>query len=133
MGVLEPVRTAGDSCWLDDLGMPAKPSAWGAGHYRFGAEWRVYNEKRMTILTTNYFDGDRHSRAGFRVLPGGQRVPFGEKKTRLRTAIGARMRSRLYEMCRTASRSMLPISAAKPARPAARGHNSVLPRHDQSP
>jgi DNA replication protein DnaC len=57
-----------------------------------------YNERRMTILTTNYFDEAEAPPVGAR-LPGGQRVVV--KEDTLGDRIGARMRSRLYEMCRT--------------------------------
>jgi DNA replication protein DnaC len=43
-----------------------------------------YNERKLTIFTTNYFD-ERHS----------------ERDEALEDRIGVRLRSRLYEMCRT--------------------------------
>jgi DNA replication protein DnaC len=57
-----------------------------------------YNERRMTVLTTNYFDESAAPDSGAR-LPGGQRVTV--KEDTLADRIGARMRSRLFEMCRT--------------------------------
>src|ERR1700704_6541472 len=95
MGILEPVRTA-EVLVMDDLGA-SKPSAWvldiiglvlNAGN----------NDRRVTIRTTNYFDEVPNVEPTPR-LPGGQRVAVREDS--LGDRIGARMRSRLYEMCRT--------------------------------
>jgi len=58
-----------------------------------------YNEKRVTILTTNYLDETAVSSEPPARLPGGQRVTV--KEDTLADRIGARMRSRLFEMCRT--------------------------------
>jgi DNA replication protein DnaC len=52
----------------------------------------------MTMLTTNYFD-ESDTAAPAPKLPGGQRVAL--KEDTLADRIGARMRSRLFEMCRT--------------------------------
>jgi len=95
MGVLEPVRTA-EILVLDDLGA-SKPSAWVLDIIGLVLNAR-YNERRMTILTTNYADETPSTADGAR-LPGGQRVAV--KEDTLADRIGARMRSRLYEMCRT--------------------------------
>src|SRR6201988_2302581 len=95
MGVLEPVRTA-EILVLDDLGAN-KPSAWVLDIIGLVLNAR-YNEKRMTILTTNYFEETAAPDPGAR-LPGGQRVSV--KEDTLADRIGARMRSRLFEMCRT--------------------------------
>jgi len=95
MGVLEPVRTA-EILVLDDLGA-SKPSAWVLDIIGLVLNAR-YNERRMTILTTNYIDETASPVEGAR-LPGGQRVAV--KEDTLADRIGARMRSRLYEMCRT--------------------------------
>jgi len=95
MGVLEPVRTA-EILVLDDLGA-SKPSAWVLDIIGLVLNAR-YNERRMTILTTNYVDETASPVEGAR-LPGGQRVAV--KEDTLADRIGARMRSRLYEMCRT--------------------------------
>jgi len=95
MGVLEPIRTA-EILVLDDLGA-SKPSAWVLDIIGLVLNTR-YNEKRMTILTSNYLDESGAPEAGAR-LPGGQRVAV--KEDSLADRIGARMRSRLYEMCRT--------------------------------
>jgi DNA replication protein DnaC len=95
MGILEPVRNA-EILVLDDLGA-SKPSAWVLDIIGLVLNAR-YNERRVTILTTNYFDEVPNVEPAPR-LPGGQRVAIREDS--LGDRIGARMRSRLYEMCRT--------------------------------
>jgi DNA replication protein DnaC len=93
MGVLEPIRTV-ELLVLDDLGA-SKPSAWVLDIIGLVLNAR-YNERRMTILTTNYYDVTSDVGAN---LPSGERVKV--KEDTLGDRIGARMRSRLYEMCRT--------------------------------
>jgi DNA replication protein DnaC len=95
MGILEPIRTV-ELLVLDDLGA-SKPSAWVLDIIGLLLNAR-YNEKRMTVLTTNYFD-ESETPAPAAKLPGGQRVVV--KEDTLADRIGARMRSRLFEMCRT--------------------------------
>jgi DNA replication protein DnaC len=95
MGVLEPIRTV-ELLVLDDLGA-SKPSAWVLDIIGLILNAR-YNERRMTMVTTNYPDEAAAPELGAR-LPGGQRVVV--KEDTLGDRIGARMRSRLYEMCRT--------------------------------
>ena len=95
MSILEPVRTA-EILVLDDLGA-SKPSAWVLDIIGLVLNAR-YNERRMTILTTNYFDEAESAPEPVKG-PGGQRVAVREDA--LGDRIGARMRSRLYEMCRT--------------------------------
>ncbi len=95
MGVLEPIRTV-ELLVLDDIGA-SKPSAWVLDIIGLVLNAR-YNERRMTILTTNYVDEMATPESAAR-LPGGQRVAV--KEDSLADRIGARMRSRLYEMCRT--------------------------------
>jgi DNA replication protein DnaC len=95
MGILEPIRTV-ELLVLDDLGA-SKPSAWVLDIIGLVLNAR-YNERQMTILTTNFFDESEAPAAGAR-LPGGQRVTV--KEDTLADRIGARMRSRLFEMCRT--------------------------------
>src|SRR5581483_851300 len=53
MSILDPVRTA-EVLVLDDLGA-SKPSAWVLDIIGLVLNGR-YNERRVTILTTNYFD-----------------------------------------------------------------------------
>jgi DNA replication protein DnaC len=93
MGVLEPIRTV-ELLVLDDLGA-SKPSAWVLDIIGLILNAR-YNERRMTILTTNFYDVTPDVGA---TLPSGERVRV--KEDTLGDRVGARMRSRLYEMCRT--------------------------------
>jgi len=96
MGVLEPVLDA-EVLLLDDIGA-SKPSAWALetiGHILN----KRYNEKRVTLLTTNYLDGPESSSTPVR-LPSGQAMSSAKDET-LSDRLGLRVRSRLYEMCRT--------------------------------
>jgi len=95
MSILEPIRTV-EVLVLDDLGA-SKPSAWVLDIIGLVLNAR-YNERRVTILTTNYLDESPNVEPPLR-SPGGQRVVVREDV--LGDRIGARMRSRLYEMCRT--------------------------------
>ena len=102
LGVLEPVLTV-DVLLLDDLGSN-KPSPWAmetVGHVLNSR----YNEKRVTLLTTNYLDvagtGPAPMPTPRRVqLPSGQAVSASREDS-LSDRLGNRIRSRLYEMCRT--------------------------------
>ncbi len=100
LGVLEPVLTA-DVLLLDDLGA-SKPSAWAletVGHILNSR----YNERRVTLLTTNYLDNGEPSptpMARGPRLPSGQAVSPAREES-LTDRLGMRIRSRLYEMCRT--------------------------------
>jgi DNA replication protein DnaC len=92
MKVLEPVLQC-EVLLLDDLGA-SKPSAWAletVGHILNAR----YNDKRVTLVTTNYLDEDSPRAAG----PAAGRQPLREDT--LADRIGQRIRSRLYEMCRT--------------------------------
>jgi DNA replication protein DnaC len=97
LSVLEPVLTA-DVFLLDDLGA-SKPSPWALETVGHILNTR-YNERRITLLTTNYLDtpGTTSSPATPR-LPSGQTVAAREDT--LSDRLGSRVRSRLYEMCRT--------------------------------
>ena len=95
MSILEPIRTV-EVLVLDDLGA-SKPSAWVLDIIALVLNAR-YNDRRVTILTTNYFDEAPNTEPAPR-SPGGQRVAVREDA--IADRIGARMRSRLYEMCRT--------------------------------
>src|SRR5260221_1536588 len=94
--ILEPIRNT-EILELDDLGA-SKPSAWGLDIIGLFLNAR-YNERRVTILTTNYFDELPATEASPR-LPNGDRVKI-VKEDSLADRIGARMRSRPYEMRRT--------------------------------
>jgi DNA replication protein DnaC len=103
-GVLEPVLSV-EVLLLDDLGA-GKPSAWvleTIGHILTTR----YNEKRVTLLTTNYLDATPNSTQD---QPGSAPPDPGDlfaarrapaRDDSLTERIGMRIRSRLYEMCRT--------------------------------
>ena len=98
LGVLEPVLSA-DVLLLDDLGA-SKPSPWALETVGHILNTR-YNERRITLLTTNYLDGPGPASA-----PAGPRLPSGQgvaaaREDSLSDRLGTRIRSRLYEMCRT--------------------------------
>lgn len=96
MGVLEPVLKT-EVLVLDDLGS-SKPSPWAletVGHILNSR----YNEKRVTLLTTNYLDIESAAGAFNTQRAQGVRAPMTEDS--LTDRIGKRIRSRLYEMCRT--------------------------------
>jgi len=98
LGVLEPVLTA-DVLLLDDLGA-SKPSLWALETVGHILNTR-YNERRITLLTTNFLDGTETAAA-----PPGSRRQSGQgastnREDTLSDRLGARIRSRLYEMCRT--------------------------------
>ena len=79
--VLAPVYEA-DVLVLDELGA-SKPTDW-VRDMMTQIIGRRYNDKRLTIFTTNYL--------------GAHRRPADET---LEDRIGVRLHSRLYEMCRT--------------------------------
>ena len=96
MGVLEPVFEA-EVLLIDDLGA-SKPSPWALetiGHILN----KRYNEKRVTLLTTNYLDTAEAPPAPVRFPSGQAAAPAREDS--LTERLGQRVRSRLYEMCRT--------------------------------
>jgi DNA replication protein DnaC len=100
LSVLEPVLTA-DVLLLDDLGA-GKPSPWALETVGHILNTR-YNEKRVTILTTNYLDNNGPTpmpSARSPRLPSGQTVSAAREDS-LTDRLGMRIRSRLYEMCRT--------------------------------
>ena len=99
MSVLEPVLKT-DLLVLDDVGS-SKPSLWALETVGHILNTR-YNEKRVTLLTTNFLDSDLTENSGSTVLPSrqiGARMPSAEDS--LTDRVGKRIRSRLYEMCRT--------------------------------
>ncbi len=96
MGILEPLRTA-EVLVLDDLGA-SKPSDWVRDIVSIVLNAR-YNEKRTTIITTNYVDSPQSEGEASR-LPNGKLVA-AIRDDSLEQRIGSRMRSRLFEMCRT--------------------------------
>ena len=95
MSVLEPVLRT-ELLVLDDVGS-SKPSPWALETVGHVLNTR-YNEKRSTILTTNFFDAEPSAQdPPARAL--GARAPIAEDT--LTERVGTRIRSRLYEMCRT--------------------------------
>jgi DNA replication protein DnaC len=91
MGVLEPVLKT-EVLLLDDLGS-SKPSLWALETVGHILNTR-YNEHRVTVLTTNFLDAPPAAprTAGARPM---------QSEDTLTDRVGARIRSRLYEMCRT--------------------------------
>ena len=102
MSVLEPVLKA-EILVLDDVGS-SKPSLWALETVGHVLNTR-YNEKRVTLLTTNFLDSDAGGVAGNSAgaapppRVAGMRAPTIEDS--LTERVGKRIRSRLYEMCRT--------------------------------
>lgn len=88
--ILDPVLQC-DVLLLDDLGAE-RPTDWVRDTFAYIINHR-YNQKRTTIITSNFRDGESH----LRVLSDGNRVA-GEET--LAERIGDRLRSRLYEMCK---------------------------------
>lgn len=88
MSVLEPVLNS-EVLLLDDLGA-SKPSMWAletVGHILNSR----YNSNRVTLITTNYLDAETAADSG----------RLATVEDTLTDRIGRRIRSRLYEMCRT--------------------------------
>ncbi|MEE9234213.1 MAG: ATP-binding protein [Candidatus Acidoferrales bacterium] len=83
MKILAPVLET-EVLLLDDLGA-SKPSVWVQDTVAHIINSR-YNDRRVTLITTNYLDAPR---------PAG-----AMREDTLADRIGERMRSRLYEMCR---------------------------------
>jgi len=100
MKILEPVLSV-EVLVLDDLGC-IKPSDWvrdTVGYIlneRYVQRSRDLTRPRCTIITTNFFDEVPQKESK---LPSGRTVMTTEDA--LWNRIGDRMRSRLYEMCRT--------------------------------
>lgn len=100
IGLLAPILSA-EILVIDDLGC-IKPSDWVRDtigyilNTRYIEGSRDLSHPRCTIVTTNYLDSSEEKCA---VLPGGKTIMT--RKDRLEDRIGDRMRSRLFEMCRT--------------------------------
>jgi DNA replication protein DnaC len=95
MSILEPVFEA-EVLVLDELGA-VKPSEWVWDTVSHILNTR-YNDRRTTIITTNYADGPA---AGARKSPSGSEAArYAAREETLGDRIGERMRSRLHEMCR---------------------------------
>ena len=85
LGVLAPVLNA-EILVLDELGA-SKPTDWVRDTMAHIINTR-YNDRKLTIFTTNYLDERKR-----------------EKEETLEDRIGVRLRSRLFEMCRTVEMS----------------------------
>ncbi|HXX45910.1 MAG TPA: ATP-binding protein [Candidatus Acidoferrales bacterium] len=99
MSVLEPVLKT-ELLVLDDVGS-SKPSLWALETVGHILNTR-YNEKRVTLLTTNFLDAEAAERSATVPTPrvtGARPAPVEDSLT---DRVGKRIRSRLYEMCRTA-------------------------------
>jgi DNA replication protein DnaC len=99
MSVLEPVLKA-EILVLDDVGS-SKPSPWALETVGHVLNTR-YNEKRVTLLTTNFLDPEPSANqepTGGTARVAGMRTAAPEDT--LTERVGKRIRSRLYEMCRT--------------------------------
>lgn len=81
LSVLQPIFDA-EVLVLDELGA-SKPTDWVRDTMMLIINTR-YNDKKLTIFTTNYLDNRRR-----------------DTEETLEDRIGARLRSRLYEMCQT--------------------------------
>ena len=86
LSLLEPVLET-EVLVLDELGAQ-NPSAWVRDTVAYVLNFR-YNENKVTIVTTNYVDRDEQEG----VKPG--------MTDTLSQRIGERIRSRLFEMCKT--------------------------------
>ncbi|MDT5159167.1 MAG: replication protein DnaC [Acidobacteriota bacterium] len=84
MSVLSPVYQA-EVLVLDELGA-SKPTDW-VRDTMMNIIGKRYNDKRLTIFTTNYMDERRN--------------PANPTEETLEDRVGVRLRSRLYEMCHT--------------------------------
>jgi DNA replication protein DnaC len=93
MDVLQPVATV-EILLLDSLGA-SKLSEWALDTVGHILNTR-YNENRVTLLTTNFLDREPAEPV---------RMPYGKSPVRVEDSladrVGQRVRSRLYEMCRT--------------------------------
>jgi DNA replication protein DnaC len=97
MSVLDPVLKT-EILVLDDVGS-SKPSLWALETVGHILNTR-YNEKRVTLLTTNFLDADANPASpASSPRVAGQRALAAEDS--LADRVGKRIRSRLYEMCRT--------------------------------
>ena len=99
MRVLAPVYQA-DVLVLDELGATV-PTDW-VRDTMYQIINKRYNDKKLTIFTTNYLDEPRSDRIG---EPNSNTRTFSRKvnpdriREPLEDRIGVRLRSRLYEMC----------------------------------
>jgi DNA replication protein DnaC len=101
--ILQPILSS-EVLVIDDLGC-IKPSDWVRDmvgyilNTRYAEASRDLSHPRCTIITTNYMDNPKSKGEPAR-LPSGRYIPPVQEDS-LASRIGDRMRSRLYEMCRT--------------------------------
>jgi DNA replication protein DnaC len=100
LGVLAPIYEA-EVLVLDELGA-AIPTDW-VRDTMYQIINKRYNDRKLTVFTTNYFDEPRPSQQPNETAPrsfstknSSQRI---REMTTLEDRIGSRLRSRLYEMC----------------------------------
>jgi len=99
MSVLEPVLKT-EVLLLDDLGS-SKPSLWALETVGHILNTR-YNEHRVTLLTTNFLDAPAPTLSGpASAAARGSLARLATAEDSLTDRVGTRIRSRLYEMCRT--------------------------------
>ena len=115
MEVLRPVFEA-EVLVLDDLGA-VKPTGWVWDAVSIVLNTR-YNDKRTTIITTNFEDGPAKGAVIAENQTAGSRdAQAAARKETLGDRIGERMRSRLFEMCRLVRVDLLNSRLAHPLRP----------------
>lgn len=98
MSVLEPVLRT-EILVLDDVGS-SKPSLWALETMGHVLNSR-YNEKRVTLLTTNFLDSDGVATNSLAAPARSAGLRAAALEDSLTDRVGRRIRSRLYEMCRT--------------------------------
>lgn len=94
MQILKPILDA-EPLVLDDLG-GENPTLWVLDIVFYILN-RRYNERKLTIITTNYSD---RAKAGPVAVTGSSSQRGGGRDETLSDRVTARLRSRLYEMCR---------------------------------
>lgn len=95
LSILAPVLDA-EVLVLDELGA-TKPTAWVQETITHIINKR-YNDKKVTIFTSNYLDLGREG------IESAVKIPIGSAYDEsLTERVGARLRSRLHEMCRLVS------------------------------
>jgi DNA replication protein DnaC len=97
MSILQPVFEA-EVLVLDELGA-VKPTEWVWDTVSLILNTR-YNDKRTTVITTNFPDKPPAMAGGTRDLTQRESAARALREETLGDRIGERMRSRLHEMCR---------------------------------
>ena len=92
MDVLRPILSA-EPLVLDDLGGES-PTLWVFDTLFYILNHR-YNEKKLTIITTNFSDRTTNGRS-----TDGRQARYSRAEESLSERVTVRLRSRLYEMCR---------------------------------